>query len=141
MVTSESLYAMSRYAPSRMSYPTVSQVAVTSLGVVTDTEYLTLEPSVTALAMEIIGVLVHEDPIAGQYANVWITLKANAASPFLGVFCRILDDDTGEVVGYKKNWYAVATGDEWVAKYNAFDDWSKRMPDRVWNLRVEVGTN
>lgn len=138
MVTAEAMYAMSR-----MSYPTVSQVALTSLSaVITDTAYVTLEPVAPLLpAMEIVGVLVHEDPVAGQYANVWVSLKANAASPFLGVFCRIFDDDTGELVGYKKNWYLVAAGTEWVAKYNAFDDWAVRMPNRVWNLRVEVGTN
>lgn len=136
MVSAEAMYALSR-----MSYPTVSQAALTSLGVVTDTEYLTLEPSVVVLAMEITNVLVYEEPVAGTYANIHVSLKANAASPLLGVFCRIIDDDTGEIVGYKKNWYNVAAGNEWVAIYNAFDDWAVRMPNRVWNLRIEVGTN
>ena len=54
MVTAEAMYAIPR-----MSYPTVSYAALTSLSqTITDTEYLTLEPSLVAFAVEIVQVEV-----------------------------------------------------------------------------------
>ena len=137
MVTAEAMYAMPR-----MSYPQVSQVALTSLGeVITDTEFLTLEPSVVALAVEIVEVEVRTEPIAGAYAQVWVHLKANAPSPTFGsFFCRIIDDDTGAIVGKIKDWILVFKGNTWIAKYTSVLHWNAVMPNRVWNLRVEVGT-
>lgn len=140
---SVALNAIVALAPGILGMPRakVSNVALTSLGVVTDTEYLTLEPVSLLPAVEITNVQVMEDPVPGTYAKVWVYLKANAASPLLGDFCRIYDDDTGIQVGAKKNWYAVVDGDTWIAKYDWSDDWLVLMPNRVWNLRIEVGTN
>ena len=129
------LYALTR------SRARVSHAALTSLGVVTDTKHLTLTPIVTGIAVEIVGVDVIEDPVPGTYAKVWVHLKANATPPLLGLFCRIIDDDLGMQVGQKKNWYDKSVGSTWTAKYDAGDDWGVLMPNRVWNLRIEVGTN
>lgn len=120
---------------------TVTSAALARLGVVTDTRYLTLEPSVAVMAVEITDVQVVEAPVPGTYAKVWISLKANVAGTILGHFCRIYDDDTGDLVGKKKDWPFVSAGSTWVVKYDWLDDWNMKMPSRVWNLRIEVGTN
>ena len=127
------LYALTR--------PRVSHSALTSLGVITDTYQLVLDPVGLLPALEITSVSVLEDPVVGGYPKIWITLKANSASPILGDFVRIIDEDTNAVVGLKKDWYGVPSGQTWVVKFDAYDDWSMAMPNRVWNLRIEVGTN
>lgn len=127
------LYALTR--------PRVSHAALATLGVITDTEYLTLDPVGLLPAVEITTVSISKEPVPGSYAGVWVYLKANSPSPAAGVFCRIIDDDTGAIVGVKKNWYLVVAGDTWIAKYDWVDDWNVVMPNRVWNLRIEVGTN
>jgi len=121
----------------------LSHTAFARLGVVTDTEYLTLTPTGLLPAVEITEVQVLVDPVVvGTYAKLLVYLKANAASPLLGDFCRIVDDDTGAVVGKKKDWYLVANGDTWIAYYDkGLVDWNAVMPNRIWNLRIEVGTN
>lgn len=128
------LYALTR--------PKTSSIALTSLGAITDTRYITLTPVLVGPAVEITDVQIIEDPVLiGTYPKVWVYLKANSASPLAGDFCRIYDDDTGVLVGVKKNWVLVAVGDTWIAKYDGFDDWNAVMPNRVWNLRIETGTN
>ena len=126
------LYALTR--------PRVSHAALVGLGTVTDTEYLTLTPSAVLPAVEIIGVEVIEDPVPGVYAKVWVTIKQNAGA-IISAFVRIYDDDTGAIVGYKKNYLSFGPGDTGIAKYDWLDDWSITMPNRVWNLRIEAGTN
>ena len=121
---------------------TVSSAALAHLGVVTDMEYVTLQATSLLPDVEITNVQVLEDPVVvGNVAKIWVSLKANAPSPALGVFCRIIDNDTEAIVGVKKNWYLVVAGDTWVVKYDGFDDWNMTMPNRTWNLRIEVGTN
>lgn len=124
------------------SRPRVSSSALTSLGQITDTRYFDLQPSALLAAVEITSVSILESPvIVGSYPKLWIYLKANSPSPILGDFCRIYDDETGVLVGEKKNWLAVFTGNEWIAKYDGFDDWNSVMPNKTWKLRIEVGTN
>ena len=129
------LYALTR--------PRVSHAALTSLGVVTDTEYLTLTPAAAGPAVEITSVeVVDYSPVPGSYARIKVYLKANVESPILGDFCRIIDDDTGVVVGRKREYYFVAPGDTWAAYFDrGIIDWTMTMPNRVWNLRIEAGTN
>ena len=120
---------------------TVTNAALTSLGDVTDTRSITLLPAAVGPSVEIIGVQVLEDPVVvGTYAKVWVTIRANVGSPFLGDFCRIYDNDTNVLVGVKKNWILFA-GEEIVAKYDGIDDWNATMPNKTWNLRIEVGWN
>jgi len=140
---SVALNAVVTLVPSILGLPRVkiSNAALTRLGAVTDTEYLTLEPVSLLPAVEITNVQVIEDPVPGTYAKVWVYLKANSASPVAGDFCRIIDDDTGVVVGYKKDYYIVGAGNTWVVKYDGIDDWRVFMPNRIWNLRIETGTN
>ena len=120
---------------------TVTNAALTSLGDVTDTRSITILPAAVGPSVEIIGVQVLEDPVVvGTYAKVWVTIRANVGSPFLGDFCRIYDNDTNVIVGVKKNLILFA-GEEIVAKYDGFDDWNATMPNKTWNLRIEVGWN
>ena len=134
------LYALTR------TRGVVSHSALTSLGAITDSRHITLEPASLLPDVEITSVEILEDPVVvGNFAKVWIHLKANAQSPQVGDFCRIYDNDTEVLVGVKKNWGMwpayIAPGDEWVAKYDGIDDWNTTMPNRTWNLRIEVGTN
>jgi len=123
------------------SRPRVSSSVLTSLGEVTDTRSITILPTTLAPSVEIIGVQVLEDPVVvGTYAKVWVSIRANLGSPFAGDFCRIYDNDTGALVGVKKNWILFA-GEEIVAKYDGIDDWNATMPNKTWNLRIEVGWN
>ncbi|MFH1547673.1 MAG: hypothetical protein ABIC57_04245 [bacterium] len=121
----------------------VSSAALASLGVVTDSRFITILPTSLLPDVEITGIQVLEDPVVvGTFAKVWVHLKANAPSPpILGDFCRIIDNDTEVIVGVKKNWTLVTTGDEWIAKYDGIDDWNTTMPNKTWNLRIEAGTN
>jgi len=119
----------------------VSSAAFASLGTVTDTRSITILPAAIGPSVEIIGVQVLEDPVVvGQFAKVWVTIRANEGSPFAGDFCRIYDNDTNVLVGVKKNWILFA-GEEIVAKYDGVDDWNTTMPNKTWNLRIEVGWN
>jgi len=127
------LYALTR--------PRVSHTALTSLGVVTDTEYLSLTPAAVEPFMEITNVdVIEPNPVPGTYAKVWVTIQQTRGYAS-SVFCRIIDDDTGSVVGYKRDFITTGAGDSTVVKYDGWDDWSMAMPDRVWNLRIETGTN
>ena len=119
-----------------------SSQALVSLGSVTDMEYLTLTATSLLPAVVITTVQVKEDPVVGVYPKIWVYLKANAGSPLLGDFCRIIDNDTGMVVGRKRDYYFVANGDAWVVYFDrGAIDWTMTMPNRVWNLRIEAGTN
>lgn len=127
------LYALTR--------PRVSHAALARLGVVTDTEYLTLTPALEEPFMEITNVEVIEpNPVPGTYARVWVTIQQTRGG-ISSVFCRIYDDDTGTLVGNKKNFITTGAGDSRVVKYDWVDDWSMAMPNRVWNLRIETGSN
>ena len=119
----------------------ISHAALTSLGVVTDTRYLTLMPSLEDPFMEITLVEVIEpNPVPGTYAKIWVTIRQTRGIAS-SIFCRIIDDDTGEVVGYKKDFVTYGAGDSKIVKYDWVDDWNMAMPNRVWNLRIETGTN
>lgn len=119
----------------------VSDAAFARLGVVTDTEYLTLTPALEEPFMEIVLVdVIEPNPVPGTYAKVWVTIQQTRGIAS-SVFCRIIDDDTGAVVGYKKDFVTYGSGDSKVVKYDWVDDWSMAMPNRVWNLRIETGTN
>jgi hypothetical protein len=118
----------------------VSSAALARLGVITDMEYLTLEPASLLPDIEIIGVQIIEDPVPDTYAKVWVSIVQNAVG-VKSIFVRIIDDDTGSVVGYKKNFITIGEGDSKVVKYDWLDDWSVKMPNRIWNLRIETGTN
>lgn len=119
----------------------VTNAALTSLGVVTDTRYLTLTPAMAAPFIEITLVEVIEpNPVPGTYAKVWVSIRQTVGG-IASIFCRIIDDDTGQVVGYKKDFLTYGAGDSKVVKYDGWDDWNIKMPNRNWNLRIETGTN
>lgn len=139
---SVALNAVVTLAPDILGLPRakISNAVLASLGVVTDIEYLTLTPTMVEPFMEITLVEVKEDPVPGVYAKVWVSIRQTRGYPS-SVFVRIIDDDTGTIVGYKKNFITTGAGDSKVVKYDGFDDWNTFMPNRVWNLRIETGTN
>ena len=137
------LNAIVTLAPGILGLPRarVSHAALATLGVVTDTEYLTLTPAAEEPFMEISLVEVIEpNPVPNTYAKVWVTIRQTRGGPS-SVFCRIIDNDTEAVVGYKRDFITFGAGDSRVVKYDAWDDWSMTMPNRVWNLRIETGSN
>jgi len=134
------LNAVVSLAPNILGLDKISHVALTSLGVVTDTRYWTLVPSALAPVIEITNVQEIEAPVPGTYPKLWVSIIQNAVG-IRNIFVRIIDDDTDIVVGYKKNFITIGEGDSKVVKYDGLDDWSRVMPNRNWNLRIEVGTN
>lgn len=137
------LNALTTLAPGLLGLPRVniSHAVLATLGVVTDTEYLTLTPALEEPFMEIVLVdVIEPNPVPETYAKVWVTIQQTRGYASY-VFVRIIDNDTGAVVGYKKDFITTGAGDSKVVKYDGLDDWSTKMPNRVWNLRIETGTN
>jgi len=119
----------------------VSSAALARLGVITDMEYVTLQPAALLPDIEITNVQLLEDPVVvGNVPKIWVSIIQNATG-IKSIFVRIIDNDTEAVVGFKKDFITIGAGDSKVVKYDWLDDWAMAMPNRIWNLRIETGIN
>lgn len=107
---------------------------------ITDTRNFTIRLVTVGPEVTVVNIVAPSELEAGQVPTVNVTVMHNRRQ-YEWIFARIIDTDTGQVVCPMKRKY-VQEEKEFTFTFQGLGptgDWGAVMPNRDWNLLLEVG--
>jgi len=107
---------------------------------ITDSSDFTIKVVSVGPEVTVVGLVVPSELEAGKVPTVNVTVRHNRTQ-YEWIFARIRDLDTGKIVCPMKRQY-VQDEKEFTFTFQGLGpqgDWGEVMPNRDWNLQLEVG--
>jgi len=107
---------------------------------ITDSRNFTIKLVTVGPEVTVVGLVIPSELEAGQVPTVNVTVKHNRTQ-YEWIFARIRDVDTDTIICPMKKQY-IQKEKEFTFTFQGLapqGDWGEVMPNRDWNLQLEVG--